>query len=271
LGEVGRQEYLTVLTKLYDLGIRDPSTQEIATLFPHVPEEDRFALSSNYPRTHVALPPLTVGDVYHIARFYNQGGYLVWGHLGAQCLEASDLYVSYHDEAMEYAQEQWGESLVQEPVREVIQVHLEDPVNKRGSLLTSVKDVYFATSRSWEDMLEDGSEPLSRVIDKAIIKGTVFITEPYIISRGENGLMFEELTTDCCEREVYNCSNCGGGIKPKRCRGCRAEYISVGRDWKTPLPQKIVEVLEADGHVFKIKPVHARHDEKVLFQELRNM
>ena len=194
----------------------------------------------------LALPPVLVRDAFHVAQYYPADS-----RRGAPAFRvispSSQTYVQfgrsgqYYDEALRYANRQWPSELVPQSWSHIQTVYVEDPQDmvKLGKNVPRVKHVIWIGLKSHAILSKFRSvEEWERTIAIASL-------DPAEGSEIEGG-------QGCLTS--FNCARCGGGLAYDMCLGCRRRLYDNSRvTWATPLPPKLVQLLEDAGHEFESK------------------
>jgi len=278
------QEYRAILSRL---PIKNPSHKDMGMLCPHLTEEEAVRLFYTGEGI-VACPPLRVRGAFQIVFYQHErveeltewrdGVKVVVGkknhpatlsYGGASRTINSYVHKKAHtlcgvypatNEAIEFAEKNWGNNLVLDNWGDVGELFIQDPTDlvndKHHTDQPRTKAVlYIALNRGVNDINRDCSKPESELLDAAIVEMSVdaFINDELIGDRG--GFV------------DYYCANCGDGLSLSRCSGCGATFKDDGcrSGNSTPLSRKMVAFLRANGHKFKVDPEIAWSKEKQLW------
>ncbi len=283
---VDREEYRSLLGQL---PVKSPSPGVLAAFCPHLSREqavEAFLEGDGY----VAVPPLLVAWGHHVLHYsgewveevkvWREGTRVVTGTknhptmlhwaFSKRTLESysdgkphGDVFhpSPYMEEAMEFAEQHWGDRLILDDWVDVGEFIVQDPTDLVTNIYFQDQPrtkavVRWATSRAWNEIHNDHSRPESVQIDEALVQLTLDRFIGAELKGGRGGY------TD------YNCANCGSGLGLHGCSGCghwfRDNHMRCG--WDTPLPAKVVELLRQSGHTFSIDPSVAWEREKDLCQ-----
>ncbi len=109
---------------------------------------------------------------------------------------------------------------------------------------TDICSVYVFVNRSWNEMNNDHHKPQSQQVDDAIVFITDNRDEADRLKNGKGGFL------------RWVCANCGCGLHLTACPGCGATFrddaFRMGASM--PMPRKVVDFLQAKGHVFGQDP-----------------
>lgn len=247
------QEYREALARLLE-----PATYtgvpDLAPLTPHLTDEMRaqmVAKAAMGAMVFFALPPLRVGGRYHTAHIYQMKG--VW-HLSygtavraqSSTLQTNGMLAEHWHEAIAYAEHHWGGNLVWDNSAATTAIPIATPDEyHRGQDTT----VWYTTCVSLTEMWNNHSKPRSEVWNDAIVHTTLnyFEAVEFSVERSYH-------------QDPYHCARCGAGQFTRgRCTNCDP---CRERSYTLPLPQKIVDLLEAAGYAFEINPSVAREAER---------
>lgn len=246
-----RNEYLENLRRL---PIENPTAEDMASVCPHLTKEQALA-AFRCDSGHVACPPLRIRGGHNVIAFYKDWKKPTLTHaFSGRTLKSyangkkhGDIFTPsiYMEEAMLYAEDNWGDELIQDNWVDVIRFHIQDPTNlsKNGSPMTT-HTLMVTINRDWNELINDHSKPESQLLDDAIMEMSL---DPLIMNelKGGRGGFTQ-----------YNCAFCGHGLGLSGCNCChhnfRDDQFRCG--WDTPLSSKMVKFLQANGHVFKMNP-----------------
>lgn len=273
---ITREEYMTRLRRL---PIKNPTPEDMAIVCPHLtPEQAVEAFTSEEGNGYVACPPVLIKNGFQVVLFGEGWEDKVWGKTYPPALRSAfasrtlksykdgkphgDVFTKsqYMDEAMVYAAKRWEDHLILDDWVSCINFYVQDPsdLNERQSPKTKAV-VYVTTNRGWSDIINDHSKPESQMIDEALVIVTLDPFEGCEI-KGGRGSYTES-----------NCAYCGAGLGLTGCNGCGFSFSDdhMRCGWSTPLPSKIVALLEEHGHVFKKDPHEAWAKERERWQRYR--
>ncbi len=259
------EQYFEALNGLH---VENPALESIKNLFPHLTEKDvakLLSLQKEGVHTFVAVPSLKVKGMAQIVLFepeqYEKSTREVLPASIDWCgstIEQKKEYL-FFKEAIAYAQNNWGEKLVEPDWKEFFHFHLHDPsqLDIEGHS-SCMEDVCFVTDKNLEELLSDTSKPTSKVLNDAIIEVT------------NSDLIASELKSKLQRNEFMICANDGSGLTYEHCDTCGYEYNddNYREIWDLPLPKKIEDFLVNQGYQFQISPELARTQELKFFQSL---
>lgn len=232
--------------------ITNPTPEDIQSVAPHltVAQIERFILDRNF--ASFAIPPLHVRDRFSHLSYWRDGkiGPALFGpyaHRTSQRSSELDLYL-FKDEASAYAEEHWPDSLILDRWKGAARFYVQDPLDLDEDRYPRTMFRIYATTRcTYDDLCElwrAQTDLQSTVLNSMLMEMTI------------DPLIGEELIAGHSSWSKLNCSICGGGFKLTRCSGCgntfRDNGFRVGDS--IPLPVKMIELLKAAGHVFRIDP-----------------
>lgn len=271
---MNREEYRSLLGQL---PIKNPMAEDMARMCPHLAQDQAVAAFTT-GGGFVACPPLRVRNGFQILSYRkewveeikvwrrdtqvvtgtkNHPPRLDWSYAGrtpasyANGKSHGDVFGNYKhvDEAVKFAEDNWGAELVLDDWVSVVEFYIQDPtdlVNDRYHTdypRTKVA-LYVTLNRDWNEIINDRSKPESELIDEAISQMTLDPVVGYEI-KGGRGASTE-----------FNCAHCGAGLLLSSCTGCghrfRDDHFRCG--WYTPLSRKMVAFLRESGHDFAVDP-----------------
>jgi hypothetical protein len=148
--------------------------------------------------------------------------------------------ILFQEEAKSYANQHWDHQLVERTWTDTMTVrllHSGDPTHKNRTS-EPLATVTLGLNCSWKVLQILANIPDTALWDDSIIIATTDFFEGCEIAGQPRNI-------------VYNCAHCGGDYQRKSCQSCDISYPSIPiRDWLTPLPQKIIQLLESQGHSF---------------------
>lgn len=271
------------------LPIKSPTRQDMAMLCPHLTLNEAveaFTTDSGY----VACPPLRIRHGFQILSYHtewvekievsrvkngtadasvtgtkNHPARLDWSYASrtpesyADGQPHGDIFLSYKhtDEAMKFAEDNWGDELILDDWHSVVQFYVQDPTNLVSDRYhrdypRTMAVLRVTLTRSLNEIIKDHSKPESELFDEAISQMTLDHVVWHELKGGRGGFT------------VFNCANCGAGLELSGCSGCRHRFRDdqMRSGWHTPLSRKMVEFLRETGHEFKVDPETARTKEK---------
>lgn len=268
-----KEEYRSILGRL---PIKSPTPEDMSMLCPHLKPEDAvkaFTKGIGY----VACPPLVVRDSFQIISYRkewmetvkvsrvkddvedasvsgvkNHPARLEWSYAG----RSSSTYLNM-DEAMKFAEDNWGDQLILDTWKSVVEIYVQDPtdlVNDRyhTDYPRTKAILRLMLGRDFNTIINDHTKPCSELLDDAIVAMTLDEVEWHEYKGGRGGYT------------EFNCANCGAGLSLTGCPGCGHRF---GDDqfrcgWYTPLSRKMIAFLQASGHHFPVDPEIALSKER---------
>lgn len=268
---MNKQEYRAILGRL---PIENPTPEDMAQLCPHLTQEQAVA-AFHSGSGYVVCPPLRVRGAFQIVTL--EKGWLeeikVWRGVTlvitgtkehqprlsyAYAGRARGSYGTYRHiaEAVDFAEDNWGDELILDTWKDVVEFRIQDPSDlyqegwSEGYPKTKAV-LYICLNREWNQLINDHTKPESVLIDEAISEMTLDMA------------VWHELKGGCGGFTEYNCAYCGDGLHLCGCGGCghrfKDDFFRCG--WATPLSQRMAGFLQANGHVFKKDPYIARQAE----------
>lgn len=245
---------------LGQLPIVNPTVKDFAAILPHVSTElveEAIANTDPEKGLYMATPPIRVKRGYLVVSYYK---YKKTPRLdlafSKRTIESySDLkahgdvfYESlFEDEAMNFAEKNWGSRLILDNWRDYGTINLQDPskLNDRGYPKT-IRIINFTTYRPWNDLFNDHSQPISIQWNYCLAQYTLDSIEGMELKGGRGGYI------------EYNCAYCGHGLGLTSCEGCGHQFRDNHfRSGPAPdLPKKIVKFLVSNGHQFEKMPLY---------------
>ena len=257
----------------YQTSVVHPTVQDLKPFCPHL-TEDQIALILQKD-TYFACPSLVIKNaliVLHYNRYEGKDQLeYTFTSRTPQSYEDDKLYGKLHgnsgskyiftDEAISYANTQWGDTLVIDNWEAFMTIHVQDPtkLDDRGHP-ANIFNLYITLKRDYNKFINEHDKPQFEKFDEEIVIATTdrFITGE--LQGGRGGY------TD------FNCAHCGGGLSLKYCTCCKNEFKDdqFRCGWNTPLSDKMIKALTDRGHVFGIDPKIAQEKERTRLHELLN-
>ncbi len=266
-----REAYLVALNRLSHGGIKSPTLADLEAITPHLTDEQRRSILHDDRGVHFAIPPVRIIGGFWVAS-YTKSKYsginwlnleVVW-YTPKSCMDVRSrlkepVDVAFRDRSMTYAEEYWGDQLIPIAGKDAGIVFIQDPTNlytsgnkaRRGSPKT-MSVIYYTLSRRMEDILIDYSAPLSEVWNNGLVE----VTCDYIVGT--------ELAGHRGGYRDYNCAFCSYGLGRTSCKNCGNKFYDdygVRSSCSTPLPERMVALLQENGHRFGLDPAIARQRE----------
>ena len=292
-----RTEYGSILGQLQRNPIKCPAADDMARFCPHLSKEqavEALMAGSGY----VACPSLLVRGAFQIVRYYgewveaihvsrvndgevdasitgtkNHPPLLSYAHAGrtprsyADGRRHGDVFTpyTYMDEAMRFAEENWGDELIYDDWDSTVTFYIQDPtdlINDRyhKDYPRTKAILYVTLNCDLNEINNSVSSPGSELFDEAICQMT---TDP---------LIWSELKGGRGGYTRFNCAHCGSGLGLAGCPGCgyrfRDDQSRCGGD--DPLSRKMVQYLCDHGLKFGIDPEVAWAKELDKYDEIAN-
>lgn len=255
-----REDYTKLLKSL---PISSPKRKDFVKLCPHLNKAEIKVILEGAGRKDVlfAVPSILIKHSYHVLRYRDahtdragkrHPARIEYGFAVRTAASYIDnrlhgdlLHSTMHQKrAMEYAEKNWGEALIIDDWSCILKVYLQDPTKLDKKLYPKTEKVLCVALKHDINRLNDRYNPKSEWYDQEIAQ---LSTDPLIsreIKGGRDGYV------------CYNCANCGGGLSLKSCPSCghtfRDDKVHCSSD--TPLSQKMIACLKADGFKFAIDP-----------------
>lgn len=275
---MNRAEYRSLLGQL---PIKSPTAEGMARLCPHLTPEQAVAAFTT-GNGYVACPPLRIRGAYQILSYNKEwvetievsrekdgqrdasvkgtknNPAMIRSAYANRALRSyadgkkhGDVFTEteYTDEAMAFAEANWGNELILDDWVSVVELYVQDPtdlVNDRHhqDYPRTKAVLYLALNRDLNYIINDHSQPESQLFDKAIAEMTL------------DPLVWNEIKGGRGVFTGFNCAHCGAGLALTACTGCgyrfRDDHFRCG--WHTPLSPKMVAFLRESGHKFVIDP-----------------
>lgn len=269
--DITREEYALRLGNA-DKPVRNPTDEDVRFLCPHLREQEATIALLREPPHMIACPPILVEGAF----------WRVWYHGGdannpptLHCLPRrapnsyhhpavdiavmpTDRNVPFYNEALAYAREHWGNQIIRDNWVSCHQIWIQDPLElDEHGWPTEKAVVAICTAVEWDDIFLNHSKPTSQVLNDAIAVATLDFAEALECQGGRGGAAWS-----------HNCSRCSGGLGLRKCSGCGCEFRDQhSTGWITPLPPKVVDLLQKSGHVFAIDPAIARAKEREFWEK----
>ncbi len=160
----------------------------------------------------------------------------------------------YMYEAMKYAEENWGDSLILDDWGCTMKICVQDPTDLDQYQYPKTKmTLYVALKREPNDFIFlDRSRSVSEWQDKEISQLTI------------DPIIFLEIYGGGGVYGQFNCAHCGGGLSLECCPVCghTFKYDHLRVSGNPPLSPKMVEYLKSVGHTFGMDPEGALRIER---------
>jgi len=267
---MSKEEYVAMLNRL---PIDSPTDADVKALFPHLSGNEvseALFLDKGQISRQVAAPPMRVVGAYHLISVSCYRGththinwYDVFRTKCSYADPAGRVYVEssrpYHERAMEFARASWNDDLTFDDWVDFVELRFVNPVGIEP-LNPGDQSVFFTATCLFEELMQDTSLPLSRLLNDYVCEATA------------DRLLASELRGDRKVKVFYNCASDGGAIiySPERgrfeCGECSGRFDSKGIVGSpSPLPEKVSELLIAQGYKFRRNPGLARSREARMF------
>jgi len=281
---LSKEEY----RKLFDrLPISNPTAKDMAMMCPHLtPEQAVKAFYDFGNSSYVALPPLRIRHAHQtislkesftIESFKWVGNkkivtegkkyppQLIYSHASrtpasyADGKKHGDVFSTtiHANEAMDYAEKNWGADLILDNWIDFVTVVIQDPSilissKFRKDSPKTISILSLTLTKGVNDFNNDHSRPESELYDEYIAEMTTDHVVASELKGGRGGFTH------------YNCAYCGSGLGLSGCNVCghkfRDDQSRCG--WSTPLSRRQVAHLQEQGHIFKQDPKIALQKEK---------
>jgi hypothetical protein len=266
------KEYRSILERL---PIEGPTPQDMAKLCPHL-TADEAVKAFTTDSGHVACPSLRIRHGFQIVSYHkewveeikvprvkngtedasvtgtkNHPARLDWSYAGRTRESYADdkshgetfSPCRHMDEAMRFAESNWGGGLILDNWTSVVEFYVQDPTELVGCPQTKAM-LYVTLGRDLNKINNDLSKPGSELLDEAVLQ----MTNDHVIwaeLEGGRGVFTEA-----------NCANCGAGLGRSGCFSCGHRFRDDGIRGAscTPLSRKMVAFLREIGHEFKVDP-----------------
>lgn len=271
---LSKENYRKILERL---PIKNPTSEDMAAVCPHLTMEQAvtaFGKDSGY----VACPPLRVKGAFQMVSYHKEyegrPPRLDWSFTGRTIQSYADLQphgdifgeYQYMVEAINFAEENWGDELVVDIWDSVLELYVQDPsdlisIGYKQNQPRTKAILYITLNRELNEIINDHSRPESQLFDDAIVEMTIDNMVWHELKGGRGGY------TD------FNCAYCGTGLGLTGCSGCghRFEDDHMRCGWSTPLSKKMVEFLQQNGHVFKKDPKIAWDTETERYEKYKKV
>jgi hypothetical protein len=254
-----RYHYIELLKNIQKQPIISPNDSDFKQLCPHLTEHQIEELRSK-EWVCFACPPSYIHFSFTILEFdkkRNQLRYLFvqrrpQSYADGVLKGESDHSYAFMEEASNYATRHWGNELILDNWVSVIKFVIDDPRDKKIGLFGRTPKMSFYVGLNENlNKLNDHSKPLSDLYEKSIIEMTtdVFLAAHLVGGRGS-----------------HIASHCG-------CCGASKSSLQEDKIFDdtpctshTPLPKKITDYMEQQGHQFRIAPQIARDLEQKKFR-----
>lgn len=243
--------------------ITDPAVEQMLAVCPHLTMGQVLEGLMGEGGGHIALPPVLIRGAFQTASYTRgypehtvpagfraggRGGRTPESYATGQHVDSSPHY-RFVREAIVYAEEHWDEHLIRDTWVGFVTVLVQDPTDlAEGAFDSSPKTkrtVAVGLACSWGELTGNRRQPEVDRWNGAITVATV------------DPLEGSEIKGDRAGFTLFNCARCGGGLDQTFCHGCGVRYPEGDvrfPGWSTPLPPKLVELLQADGHRFEPNP-----------------
>lgn len=230
-----------------------PTFAQLQRLCPHLsPQAIANILAS--PKTVIfALPPVLVRDAFHVAEFTpadpsrRRPAALRIDPYSTSVAKDFARNGQYRDEAHKFALKNWSDRLMKKTWSHAQVVYLENPAF--GKFVDESHTVPSLVHYIWVGL-----------------KGKVVLDKFRMMEEWERSIAVAsldpvagvEIIGNHGPLTAFNCSLCGGGLAHDRCTGCQTVvsdkiYNSYRVSWTTPLPPRLMTLLNEAGHKFSPK------------------
>jgi hypothetical protein len=246
--------------------ILNPTPEDIVAITPHLTEEQRelaIKPKKNSLTAYFAIPPTRVKYGYLVASYSLVDGETSLdigfpkrtrkSYAKGQNYRDSYYYVPFENEAMAFAEAQWGDALILDTWESVGQVYLQDPSDLTDNGYPKTKAViYYATDREYNDFMQGKNAPWSDMWNNSIVELTLDEVEGMEFRGGRGGYV------------EYNCAYCSFGLALNKCNNCGYQFVDnyIRSGWDVPIAEKMVTLLQKHGYQFKLEPAIARNRER---------
>lgn len=281
---ISKEEY----RELFDrLPINNPTAKDMAMMCPHLTPEQAVKAFYDFGNSgYVALPPLRIrhahqtislvkgftvesfkwvgnkkvvtgGKKYPPRLTYSHASRTPASYADGKKHGAASSTTLYMNEAMAYAEKNWGADLILDNWIDYVTVVIQDPSilissKFRKDSPKTIAILALTLTKGVNSFNDDHSHPVSELYDEYIAEMTTDYVVASELKGGRGGFTH------------YNCAYCGSGLGLSGCRGCghkfRDDQSRCG--WSTPLSRRQVAHLQGQGHVFKQDPEIAFQKEK---------
>lgn len=242
---------------LRQLPINNPTIEDVQSIAPHLSAEqiERHILGTKNDWVYIAVPSLRIRNAYMSICYYKENG----GNAVLHTPNPGRTHLSYDppgpklnpyifmDEAMAYAEANWPEALILDTWKGAARFYVADPSDLVDGNPSGQFVIYATFSRTCFELSHDHSDRQSMLLDSALMEMTL------------DPLIGEELLAGHPTWVSLNCSVCGSGLHLTKCPVCGSTFKDnkhrAGNS--TPLPVKMIQLLQAAGHVFRIDPHRA--------------
>lgn len=235
---MNRDEYVEFLLRF---PIESPVVEDLCTVLSHF-GEDTFGFASRLldgTFWELAIPLAFVRGSVRTVSLYpgsHRGGKeyhpkLVTRVFGPSYSGVSGVLVG-QDLAYEYAEQNWGDELIDPTWVEHVVFNLYRQDNHKSGAVPDVT-AFVALSCRWNTILNDHSQPHSVLVDKAIVHATL------------SPVFGAEMVACGAGYVRSNCLRCGGGFELGRAHTCEKLLSSSSY---TALPPKVAALLSGNGY-----------------------
>ncbi len=265
--------YSDYKSALQSISRKNPSFEQLKAISPHLNEEEvgnAFDITSN-TSVFVAIPPTKVKKGFLVASLTKSSESSdTWVSIYGSRTRASyadgksrgDVFCNtrHSDKAIAFAEENWPQETLLDSWVDFGTIYLDDPtlLNECDYPKTR-KAIYWGVSQSWNDINNNGNRPASELINDALAIVTTNRFEGSEIKGGRGGYT------------AWNCANCGAGLGLSGCANCKHSFKDnhFRSGWQTPLPRKIITLLQKEGFQFGMDPMVAVQKEVERFNKRR--
>jgi len=264
------KKYIEILRRLKNYPIINPTDEDMSRMCPHLTREEAVNALRNgnfgtFDSTYVACPSLRVRGAFQIICFErmteNQPAKLRWAYAGR--IGDGPKY-PYMEQAIKFAEDNWGKYLMDETWLEVAEIRIMDPTDlvysklNPGGVPKTVMTIVTVMDQRSEKMSFDHSRPRSELFDETIIEMSA------------DPLISEELKNRLSPNTYYFCGFCGSGFEASYCPGCENGFeggFFKNHESRMSLPSKLANFAKENGHIFKKDPRIALEKELKGFRE----
>lgn len=234
--------------------IEHPTKEDVAGLCPHLCEDqicEIFDKVNNGKSAYFAAPPIKVRTAFQILTVdppyksdtSDRPVRLSWSYAGR--IDSGFASYAFADDAMLFADQHWGDELVEDTWKDYIDFYLDDPSDLDKNRNPATKLIIgVGLNQGFNEIMNDRSAPKNELIRDSVVIASTCVLTKHEMKGGRGGYA------------EFNCAYCGSGLSLCRCCGCGHNFHDnqLRSGWDTPLPTNLISIAREAGWEFKQDP-----------------